>query len=82
MEEKEQDKSIVLTAEIRLVDARVAASLCGISARFWHQLDSAGRVPLALKLGRRSLWSVRELDDWIAARCPERGQWALMRQKK
>ena len=82
MEEKEQDNSIVLTAEVRLVDARVAASLCGISARFWAQLESAGKVPKPRKLGRRSLWSVSELDDWIAAGCPERGQWALMRQKK
>ena len=81
MEEK-QDKSIVLTAEVRLVDARVAASLCGISARFWHQLDSAGKVPKPLKLGRRCLWALSELDDWIAAGCPERGQWAQMRQKK
>lgn len=82
MEEKEQDKSIVLTAGVRLVDAGMAAALCGISARFWAKLDSAGKVPAALKLGRRSLWSVCEIDRWIAAGCPERGQWAQMRQKK
>lgn len=82
MEEKEQDKSIVLTAGVMLVDARRAAALCSISARFWSQLNVAGKVPEPRKLGRRSLWSVSELDDWIAAGCPERGQWALMRQNK
>lgn len=81
MEEKE-DKSIILVAEVQLVDARKAAALCSISARFWAKLDASGKVPQARKLGRRSLWSVLELRDWIAAGCPERGQWAQMRQKK
>jgi len=83
VEEKESDKSsIILTAQLRLVDARRAAALCSISARFWAKLDASGKVPSALKLGRRSLWSVKELDDWIAKGCPERSRWAEMRKKK
>lgn len=81
MEEKEH-KSIVLTAGVRLVDARMAAEVCGVSARFWHQLNASGKVPAARKLGRRCLWSVAELDGWIAAGCPERGRWAEMQAEK
>ncbi len=82
MEKKESDKSsIVLAAEPRLIDANGAALLCGVSVRFWHQLDSAGRVPKPMRLGRRCLWSLEELDRWIAAGCPERGKWALMQKK-
>lgn len=80
--EKESDKSIVLTAGVMLVNARRAAALCSISARFWAQLDASGKVPAARKLGRRSLWSVSELNAWINSGCPERGKWALMRQNK
>ena len=81
MEEKEQGK-LVLVGGVRLVDARRAAALCSISARFWAQLDASGKVPLPRKLGRRSLWSVAEIDAWISAGCPERGKWAQMRQEK
>jgi len=65
-----------------MVDARGAAALCSISARFWAQLNASGKGPLPRKLGRRSLWSVKELDDWIVAGCPTREQWVLMRQKE
>ena len=72
---KTQKRSaIVLTAEIRMIDARGAAALCNISARFWARLDASGKVPKPLKLGRRCLWSVAELDSWIAAGCPAREQ--------
>ena len=82
MEEKEQDKSIVLTAGVRLVDARMAAEVCGVSARFWHQLNASGKVPKPLKLGRRCLWSLEELDRWIRGGCPERGRWDEKRAEK
>jgi len=80
--EEELKESIILTAEPRLVDDRGAALLCGISKRFWNTLDAGGKVPQARKIGRRSLWSLKEIDDWIAADCPERGQWALLRKNK
>jgi len=81
MEKKESDKSsIVLAAEPRLIDANGAALLCGVSVRFWHQLDSAGRVPKPMRLGRRCLWSLEEIDSWVRAGCPTRERW--VQQKK
>lgn len=62
-----------------LVDARGAASFCGVSRAHWMAMHSAGRVPLPIHLGRRRLWSVADLGNWIAADCPERADWEALK---
>ena len=59
-----------------LVDATTAATLCGgISQRTWWSLHAAGKTPLPVRLGRRTLWRVDELADWCKAGCPSRDRW-------
>lgn len=59
-----------------LVDAKQAASLLGIGKSHFQALLSAGKIgPLAQKLGRRSLFSVRELRSWVDAGTPPRQAW-------
>jgi len=65
----------VNTMESLLVDSTEASRLCGISRTMWWSLHSAGRVPMPVRLGRRTLWSVEELRGWIAAGCPPRERW-------
>ena len=55
------------------------ARLLGISERHLWALNSSGRVPRPLRLGRAVRWSVEELRDWIAAGAPERTRWEAMR---
>ena len=62
-----------------MVDAKVAAHLCGIGKTTWYQLHAAGRIPMPIRLGRRTLWRRDELTAWIAAGCPTRHQWQAMR---
>jgi len=58
-----------------LIDAPKAAGLLGISeAHLWNRL-AAGSIPRPVKIGRRALWRVEELRDWIAAGCPENWRW-------
>jgi predicted DNA-binding transcriptional regulator AlpA len=64
-----------------LVDAREAAALCGIGRTLWLQLASAGRVPMPVRLGRRTLWRAEELAEWVAAGCPARDRWTALREK-
>jgi len=52
-----------------------AARACGISRTAWWALQSQGRVPAPVRLGRRTLWSVDELRAWVAAGCPPRERW-------
>ena len=58
-----------------LLDARAASALCGVSVRTWWALHSAGKTPLPVRLGRRTLWRADELADWCKAGCPARGRW-------
>ena len=64
------------------VDAIGAARLCGVSRAMWWKLDSSGRCPAAIRLGRRCLWKVDELREWLAAGCPPRDRWKAERWRK
>ncbi|MFH1421633.1 MAG: hypothetical protein ABIH42_02825 [Planctomycetota bacterium] len=58
-----------------LISAEEAASILDIAlATFWR-FHSSGRVPLPIKLGRRTLWRKQELFDWVATGCPNRQKW-------
>lgn len=62
-----------------LLSANEAAQLLGISRSALYALHSSGRVPLPLKLGRRSLWSFEELRAWVSAGCPSREKWVQVK---
>ena len=58
-----------------LVDAKEAARLCGIAESTFWALHSAGKVPMPVRLGRRTLWRAAELAAWTDAGCPARERW-------
>ena len=62
-----------------LVGAKTAADMCGVSRSSWWALHAAGRVPLPVRLGRRTLWRASELAAWCEAGCPARGRWEAMK---
>jgi predicted DNA-binding transcriptional regulator AlpA len=70
----DQDKSGHL-----LVNAKIAAAMCGKSLRTWRSWDSAGLIPRPVRIGRSTLWRVDELREWIAAGCPRRDEWEARR---
>ena len=65
-----------------LLSADESARLCGIGRSHWFSLHSAGKVPLPVKLGRRTLWRKNELEEWIEKNCPPRQKWLAMRGMK
>jgi len=56
-------------------DAKGAARLIGVSERLWRRLHAEGKVPRPIRLGKRVLWSVAELERWLAAGGPDRERW-------
>ena len=62
-----------------LLSAAEAAKTLGISIRLLQSLNSSGRLPLPVRLGRRCLWSREELADWIRCGSPSREKWVQMR---
>ncbi|MGC8541351.1 MAG: helix-turn-helix transcriptional regulator [Phycisphaerae bacterium] len=62
------------------VAAADAARLCGVSPAHWAAMLAGGRVPPGVRLGRRRLWPVAELRDWLAAGAPSADRWAAMQK--
>ncbi len=72
----------VPTAEAQplAVDSFGAARLLGVSESHWRVMLAGGRVPPGFRLGRRRLWSVDELRNWIAAGAPSADRWAARKK--
>lgn len=64
-----------------LLTARKAATMCGKSIRTWRTWDAAGFIPQPVRIGRSTFWRVDELKEWIAAGCPNRSAWEVMRSE-
>jgi prophage regulatory protein len=63
-----------------LLTASEAAAMLGATARTWRTWDAMGKIPQAIRIGRKPFWRREELKAWVAAGCPERETWEIMRQ--
>lgn len=72
----------VVELDALLVSGSGAAKLCGLSPRTWRRLDSAGAVPLAIRIGGGTLkrYLASELRSWAEAGCPNRQVWEILKQ--
>lgn len=62
------------------VDAVGLSRLLGISPRTIRNLNASARLPRPICLGRRRLWSVREIEGWLEAGAPGRDRWEAMKE--
>lgn len=65
-----------------LLAASALARLLGVSRATIAKLHSSGRLPKPVRLGRRVLWSRTDITAWIAADCPSRDRWDVMREDR
>ena len=66
-----------------LADAGHVAAMLDVSERLVWAMDASGRLgPMAVGLGRRKLWCVAELGQWVCAGCPERQRWQEMKSSE
>lgn len=55
------------------------AERLGIGRTLFYRMHASGELgPLPIKLGTCSLWSTKEFDAWVDARCPARERWQQM----
>lgn len=59
-----------------------AARACGMSPATWDRLVSAGKTPAPIRLGKRLVWRVAELQAWTDAGCPPRAEWEALQKAK
>lgn len=48
-----------------LLNANDTAATLGISRSFLYEQVSMSRIPAPIKIGKKSLWSVESLTQWI-----------------
>lgn len=58
-----------------LLRVKEVAALLAISARQVWKLNTTGRLPMPVRLGRSVRWRRVELQAWLAAGCPSRDAW-------
>ena len=62
------------------IPASKVAELLAISERHVRKLNSEGRIPRPISLGRCVRWSVEELSRWQTAGAPVREVWEKMKK--
>ena len=67
-------------AERLALPAADVAKLLDISERHLHTLNSSGRLPRPVRLGRSVRWCADELRDWLVAGAPDRDKWEAVRK--
>ena len=58
------------TDGVLLIDVATVANKLSLSERSVWEYAKTGRMPGPRHVGRRRLWSVSEIEQWIAAGCP------------
>ena len=67
---------------LALLDAPALAALLGVTLRTVRKLDSAGRIPSPVRIGRCVRWSPATIAAWIDAGAPSRQRFAAMQGRK
>lgn len=70
----------MLTDNQEMVDLAGFCQMVQISKRHGARMDASGQIPQGIKLGRCKRWAVQEIRDWVAAGCPNRSKWEVMKK--
>ena len=65
-----------------LIDIRALSAMLSRSVASLERDQAAGRLPPALRIGGSRLWRRAEIEDWVAAGCPDATRWAALRGGK
>lgn len=57
------------------VDAAELAKLLSVSVRHVRRMDSAGKLPEPIHIGRCVRWKLSEIGSWCDAGTPDRKKW-------
>ncbi|HWL11226.1 MAG TPA: helix-turn-helix domain-containing protein [Planctomicrobium sp.] len=57
------------------------ATLLDRTVRTVYRLESQGRLPESVNIGRQRVWGRREIMHWIESGCPPRKVWERLHPK-
>ena len=65
---------------VKTIGAEQIAEALGISERHVRRMDTEGKLPLGLRIGRLRRWEENEFDHWVKAGCPARRRWETIKE--
>lgn len=68
-----------LDPTVLLISAAETATRLSVSKGTLHKLVAVGAIPKPIHLGRRALWRVEELEEWVRDGCPPVERWERQR---
>ncbi len=63
-----------------LLSADATANMFDVARSTLYAWDQEGRIPQPVRIGARTYWRGDELQAWVAAGCPYRERWNLLRR--
>lgn len=57
-----------------------AAAMLRVKERTWRTWLASGRIPEPIRIGRKVFWRPDDLKAWVAAGCPDRAKWEVLRK--
>jgi hypothetical protein len=64
-----------------LIDILGLHAATGLGVRTLRRLDSGGDIPGRVTVGRRVLFQVEIIREWVRAGLPDRDQWAALQKR-
>ena len=74
-------KSLAAAIEPLLIGRRELARLLSRSLASLDRDAAAGRLPRPLRIGASVRWRLSEIQEWVAASCPDLKTWEAMRRR-
>lgn len=68
------------TALPPLMSAEDTAKVLDVARSTVYSWDQSGLIPGPVRIGARTFWRGSELEAWIAAGCPCRERWKILRK--
>lgn len=68
-----------LDPTVLLISAAETATRLSVSKATLHKLVAVGAIPKPIHLGRRALWRVEQLEEWVRDGCPPVERWERQR---
>jgi len=75
------EKTNVNQTQPLAIRAKELAALLGVSLRQVWRLSSSGKLPKPLRLGGSVRWSLKEIEAFVEAGCPDRASWEEMKTR-
>jgi prophage regulatory protein len=66
----------------QLITVRQLAEMLATSVRSVWRYRSAGKLPKPLRLGGSVRWSLKEIEAFVEAGCPDRASWEALKKAK